>query len=209
MSTAPERHSIQGEEPRSDKVGSDTPEQQAAAHGSDSCHAVHLDVGEQSPVRMAAGRAWMDPATVGAVLLAIVGGVGSGLGSNLWTGVGALVHRPFRHRQDAADGVTPAAPVSSGDQELAALELAPADKQRALALAQVLVTRSEADPEFRQALQGWWDQAAPMREAVVTNTITGGTQYGPVIQGQNFTGLTFGAPAVPPPPATPTSGQNS
>jgi hypothetical protein len=151
----------------------------------------------------------MDPATIGAVLLAIVGGVGSGLGSSLWTGVGALVHRPLRRRQDAATDAAPALGVPSGEQELAALERAPTDEQRALALARVLVTRSEADPEFNQVLQAWWDQATPIRDAVVTNTISGGTQYGPVLQGQNFTGLTFGPSAVPPPLATPPSDKNS
>ena len=151
----------------------------------------------------------MDPAAVGAVLLALVGGVGSGLGSSLWTGVGSLVHRPFRHRQDAAESVAPAGGIPSGEQELVALERAPADEQRALALARVLVTRSEADHEFKQVLQAWWDRAAPIRDAVVTNTISGGTQYGPVIQGQNFTGLTFGPTVIPPPAATPPSDQNS
>jgi len=31
------------------------------------------------------------------------------------------------------------------------------------------------------------------------STIGGGTQYGPVLQGRDFTGLTFDSPAVPPP----------
>ena len=39
----------------------------------------------------------------------------------------------------------------------------------------------------------------------VTNTISGGTQYGPVLQGRDFTGLTFGSPAPPPPPSSGTS----
>ena len=33
----------------------------------------------------------------------------------------------------------------------------------------------------------------------VTNTISGGNQYGPVLQGRDFTGQTFGSPASPPP----------
>jgi hypothetical protein len=32
----------------------------------------------------------------------------------------------------------------------------------------------------------------------VTSTISGGTQYGPVVQGRDFTDLTFGSPAPPP-----------
>lgn len=147
----------------------------------------------------------MDPVTIGAVLLAVAGGVGGGLGSSLWTGVGALVRRPFRRHQEASGGSAS----SSGEQELAAFERAPADEQRAQALARVLVTRSEADPEFRQVLQAWWDRAAPIRDVVVVNTISGGAQYGPVLQGQNFSGLTFGPSAVPPPSATPPADQNS
>lgn len=147
----------------------------------------------------------MDPITIGAVLLAIVGGVGSGLGTSLWTSVGALVRRPFRHHHDAADTAA-ASPAQTGEAELAALEQAP-DQQRALALAQVLVNRAHHDPDFSQALHAWWDQAAPIRDAVVTNTISGGTQYGPVLQGRDFTNLTFGAPATPP-AAAPPPGEN-
>lgn len=36
----------------------------------------------------------------------------------------------------------------------------------------------------------------------VSNTVSGGIQYGPVVQGRDFTGLTFGA-TPPPPPAGP------
>ena len=38
----------------------------------------------------------MDPLTIGAVLVAIAGGAGEALGSQLWTGLSALVRRPFR-----------------------------------------------------------------------------------------------------------------
>jgi hypothetical protein len=43
---------------------------------------------------------------------------------------------------------------------------------------------------------------APERESV-TNVISGGTQHGPVLQGRDFTDLSFGSPAAPPivPPA--------
>jgi hypothetical protein len=71
----------------------------------------------------------------------------------------------------------------------------------AVALAEVLLARADGDPGFAGALQDWWDQAGPLREKTgnVTNTISGGTQYGPVLQGRDFTGLTFGTPpAVPP-----------
>ena len=44
------------------------------------------------------------------------------------------------------------------------------------------------------------EQASPAREksGTVTNAISGGTFSGPVVQGRDFTGLTFGASADPP-----------
>src|ERR1022692_1107924 len=104
----------------------------------------------------------MDPVTIGAVLVAIAGGAGSGLCSQLWAGVSALVRRPFRYHAPAGGAAAPA-PLPAGDTELAALEQAPADERRAVALAEVLVARAGADAEFRQALQAWWEQAGPVR----------------------------------------------
>jgi hypothetical protein len=146
----------------------------------------------------------MDPATIGVVLLAIAGGAGGQLGSQLWAGVSAMVRRPFRRRQ-AATGTSGAlaAPSPTGEAELLALEHAPADEGRAVALAEVLLARAEADLEFRQELEGWWEQARIVRTGVgnVANTISGGTQYGPVLQGRDFTGLSISTvPVVPPVP---------
>jgi hypothetical protein len=142
----------------------------------------------------------MDPVTIGAVLAAIAGGAGGALGSQLWAGLSALVRRPFR-RAHATGEATAAVP--SGSAELVALEQAPADEQRALALAEVLVARAEADSEFRNALQVWWEEASQIQiSGIVANTISGGTFHGPVLQGRDFTGLTFGSPA-PPPRASP------
>jgi hypothetical protein len=147
----------------------------------------------------------MDPFTISAVLIALVGGIGSGVGTSLWTGLGSLVQRPFRHHRDEGSAPAAAPAPASGERELAALQQAPADKVRALALAQVLVGRGKADPEFQQALQAWWDQAEPIRQSVANNTISGGTFYGNVFQagtitGTTVTGPTFGSQAVPPPP---------
>ena len=66
------------------------------------------------------------------------------------------------------------------------------------------VARAGVDPGFERALGEWWEQAAPVREKTgnVTNTISGGVQHGPVLQGRDFTGLTFG-PAPPAPSARP------
>jgi tetratricopeptide (TPR) repeat protein len=60
------------------------------------------------------------------------------------------------------------------------------------------MARADADSEFRDALQAWWDQASQIRiEGDVTNTVAGGTQYGPVLQGRDFSGLTFGSSSAP------------
>jgi hypothetical protein len=95
----------------------------------------------------------MDPLTIGAVLLAIVSGAGTQLGTQLWEGVVSLVRRPFRRK--AASGELTAV-VSSGEAELLALQQTPADRQRAVALAEALLARSDVDGEFRQALESWW-----------------------------------------------------
>lgn len=145
----------------------------------------------------------MDPVTIGAVLLAIVGGAGSQLGTQLWEGVVSLVRRPFHRKAVSSGGTAAAAVVPAGEAELAALQQAPGDQQKAVALAEVLLTRSGADEEFRRALESWWQQADPVRASIgnVTNTISGGTQHGPVLQGRDFSNITFGAaPATPPVP---------
>jgi hypothetical protein len=143
----------------------------------------------------------MDPVTIGAVLLAIVSGAGTQLGTQLWGGVVSLVRRPFRHRASGSDA---AAVVPSGESELAAFQQAPGDRQKAVALAEALLARSGADDEFRRALEGWWQQAEPIRANIgnVTNAISGGTQQGPVLQGRDFSNITFGA-APPSPPVRP------
>jgi hypothetical protein len=139
----------------------------------------------------------MDPVTIGAVLVAIAGGAGGALGAQLWSGVSALVRRPFRRAH--AGGKTTAA-LSSGSAELVALEQTPGDEQRAIALAEVLVARADADSEFREALQTWWEQASQLSiSGDVTNRISGGTFHGPVLQGRDFSGLTFGPPTAQPP----------
>jgi hypothetical protein len=105
------------------------------------------------------------------------------------------VSRPFRHA-----GTAPS--TTSGVHELAALEGAPGEERQAVALAEVLIARAGSDDEFRQALENWWEQASrlPAHGGNVANTISGGTQNGPVLQGRDFSGLTFGAPAASPRP---------
>lgn len=138
---------------------------------------------------------------MGAVLLAVVTGVSEALSGQLWAGMVSLVRRPSRHKK--ASGAEIAVP--SGEDEVAALQQAPADGQRAVALAEVLLARADADDGFRQALAGWWEQAGPVWAGIgnVTNTVSGGTQQGPVLQGRDFSNLTFGAPAPPARPKDP------
>jgi hypothetical protein len=148
----------------------------------------------------------LDPVTIGAVLLAVVSGAGGQAGTQLWEGVVSLVRRPF-HREGAASDDTAAAEVTHvGETKLAALQQRPSDQHNAVALAEALLARAGTDEEFRRALEGWWQRAEPIRASLnagnVTNTISGGAQYGPVLQGRDFSNITFGAPAAPdvPPP---------
>jgi hypothetical protein len=74
------------------------------------------------------------------------------------------------------------------------------DESKALALAEVLLARSDADDEFRRALENWWQQAEPIRASTgnVTNTISGRAFHGPVLQGRDIRNITFGErPPVP------------
>jgi hypothetical protein len=134
----------------------------------------------------------MDPVTVGAALATIAGGAAGALGSRLWAEASALVRRPF-HRAAEAHGQA----VAGGAAELAALQQVPGDQARAMALAELLVAHA-ADSTFGEALAGWWEQGRQIQAAGnVASTITGGTQYGPVLQGR-FTGLAFATAPVPP-----------
>jgi len=140
----------------------------------------------------------VDPITLSAVLLAVVTGMSEALGDQLRAGVVSLVRRPLRRKKHLQRGVSP----RTGEAELAALQQAPGDQQNAIALAQVLLDRAGGDTGFEKALQKWWEEAQPVREKTgsVANTISGGTQHGPVLQGRDFNGLTFGATAAPPAP---------
>jgi hypothetical protein len=64
-----------------------------------------------------------------------------------------------------------------------------------------------ADPaaaaELRSLLEECAPQPSPGPSVVVHNTISGGTQSGTAVQGQNFGALVFHAPAGPPGPAGP------
>ena len=146
----------------------------------------------------------MDPITISAVVLAIVSGAAGEAGAKVWDGLTALVRRPVKARKAHAAALEPGSTKAlepSGEAELVAVQAAPADRARALELANVLVARADADADFATGLQGWLEQAQQVTAAVgnVTNTISGGTQHGPVIQGRDFGNLTFnmGTPNKP------------
>ncbi|MEW1719754.1 hypothetical protein [Streptomyces sp. NPDC093109] len=130
----------------------------------------------------------MDPVSVG-LLVALAGGAGGELGRNAWAAFSALVRRPFRRDGGGEDG--PA--TGSGEAELARLAQNPADQGTAQALSTTLAVRAALDAEFRTVLAVWQDQAQriPLDDRAVHNTISGGVQHGPVLQGRDFSDLTF------------------
>lgn len=138
----------------------------------------------------------MDPITA-ATLAALAGGLSGEAGRQAWLGLTTLVRRPFQ-RGSAEDG---APQISSGEHEAAALECDPADPLRAQALATALGVRAALDGEFRALLEEWQrQQAAPTSGNVVHNNVSGQVPNGQVVQGQNFSSLTFNltrAPAAP------------
>ncbi|WP_327710269.1 hypothetical protein OG912_18140 [Streptomyces sp. NBC_00464] len=132
----------------------------------------------------------MDPITA-AALTALAGSVGGDAGRQAWQGLTALVRRPFR--RGAVEGARNEEPagISSGELEVTELENSPADLLRAQALATALGVRAALDAEFRALLEEWWQDAQSDTGAEVHNTISGGTQNGPVLQGRDFSSLTF------------------
>jgi hypothetical protein len=132
----------------------------------------------------------MDPVSVG-LLAALAAGAGGEVGREAWAGLTALVRRPFGRRGGDGNGVEPA--VSTGEAELTRLAQNPADPNSAQALSTALAVRAALDTDFRTALAAWHEQAHPALAEVgsVHNSISGGVQHGPVLQGRNFSGLAF------------------
>ncbi|MGW6060325.1 hypothetical protein [Streptomyces sp. NPDC055189] len=129
----------------------------------------------------------MDPVSVG-LLAALAGGAGGELGRQAWAGLTALVRRPLR--RDHGDDVPG---VSSGQAELAQLTQEPTNLDRASALSTALAMRAALDGGFRAGLEGWHAQTSRMcvGGGEVNNTISGGTQHGPVLQGRDYFGPSF------------------
>ncbi|MFJ7281065.1 hypothetical protein [Kitasatospora sp. NPDC098663] len=133
----------------------------------------------------------MDPITA-AALTALAGSVAGEAGRQAWQGLATLVRRPFRRGGGQDQEELPG--ISSGEVELAALEAVPADPGRAQALATALGVRAALDPDFRVLLDEWWARAATESAGSVHNTISGGTQNGTIVQGRDFSNLTFNMP---------------
>ncbi|WP_308381401.1 hypothetical protein [Streptomyces sp. OfavH-34-F] len=132
----------------------------------------------------------MDAITA-AALTAMAGSVGTDAGRQAWQGLTALVRRPFR-RAPSADTDSAGEPaISSGERELAELEREPADPLRAQALATALGVRAALDGEFRDLLDAWWREARERTGGEVSNSVSGGTQNAPVLQGRDFSQITF------------------
>ncbi|HEX6077275.1 MAG TPA: hypothetical protein VFZ32_18705 [Micromonosporaceae bacterium] len=136
----------------------------------------------------------MEPISV-ALLAALAGGAGGELGRQLWAGLGDLVKRSLR--RTAPETIEPT------ETALAALERAPNHAASAEALADALQRRSATDPRFTAELRDWLVRARSVvpDDGQVRNTISGGVQRGPVIQGRDFSGpITFGTPPPDPGP---------
>ncbi|MEE4491405.1 hypothetical protein [Streptomyces sp. BE230] len=132
----------------------------------------------------------MDPITA-AALTAMAGSVGGDAGRQAWQGLTALVRRPFRRGSAEDPGSEGLSGVSSGELEIAELEDDPSDPLRAQALATALGVRAALDGQFRALLEEWWQDARNSSGGEVHNSISGGTQTGPVLQGRDFTSPTF------------------
>ncbi|MCD7442615.1 hypothetical protein K4B79_30900 [Streptomyces lincolnensis] len=139
----------------------------------------------------------MEPISV-ALLAALAAGAGGEAGRQAWMSLSSLVRRPFRRSAETND---PTAAAGSGEAELALLEESPADPTRAQALSAILAARASVDADFETDLRRWRELAVSVRtdQSQVHNQISGGHFSGPVIQGRDFTGLSF---TTPPPHAS-------
>ncbi|MET9440782.1 hypothetical protein [Streptomyces sp. NPDC006610] len=134
----------------------------------------------------------MDPISAG-LLVAIATGAAGEAGRQLWAGLGGLVTR--RTAIEAGERETSA--TITGSAELASLNEAPDDLERAQALSNILARRAQVDEAFRAGLMQWHQQAQALRtgDGETTNAISGGTQNGPILQGRDFSGINFNGPS--------------
>ncbi|MCW5254640.1 hypothetical protein [Streptomyces sp. SHP 1-2] len=131
----------------------------------------------------------MDPISA-SVLVAAATGAGGEAGRRLWEALSGLVRRT--PGDDPARSPVPA----PGEDELDALARSPEDEERARLLGEALRRRAAQDPGFRARLVHWEQRAQVLNTGSgdVRNVIGGGTQQGPVVQGRDFSGITFNGP---------------
>ncbi|MFD4525265.1 hypothetical protein ACFWP7_15350 [Streptomyces sp. NPDC058470] len=131
----------------------------------------------------------MDPISA-SLLTAVATGAGGQMGLQLWEALRGLVRGG--RAEEAAGSPDPA----TGEDELTSLSEAPHDLERARALSEALRRRAEQDLLFRTNLMQWQQQAQLLRtgDGNTTNTISGGSQGGPVVQGRDFSGINFNVP---------------
>jgi tetratricopeptide (TPR) repeat protein len=119
----------------------------------------------------------MDPITA-ALLLAVASGGSEAVGSQVWEGLRALVHRWFR---GGAAGRRP----DPAARDLAALDRDRGDENAAARLADALAARAELDPDFRAQLEAWHVGAQRVYAGVIS---------GSVVQAQVIHNLTITVP---------------
>ncbi|WP_405448560.1 hypothetical protein OG350_20145 [Streptomyces achromogenes] len=122
------------------------------------------------------------------LLVTMATGAAGEAGRQLWAALSGLV------RRRPAEGEAPEQ--ATGEAELVSLAEAPHDVARARALSEVLGVRAEQDPWFLAELTRWHERARGLEtgQGDTSNTISGGTQHGPVLQGRDFSGITFNDP---------------
>jgi hypothetical protein len=122
------------------------------------------------------------------LLVTMATGAAGEAGRQLWAALSGLVRRRPAE-EEAPEQAT-------GEAELVSLAEAPHDVVRARALSEVLGVRAEQDPWFLAELTRWHQRARGLEtgQGDTSNTISGGTQHGPVLQGRDFSGITFNDP---------------
>jgi hypothetical protein len=131
----------------------------------------------------------VDPISA-SLLVAVATGAGGEVGRQFWAALQGLVRRNQAEEAAGPPGQ------ATGQAELTSLSEAPHDVERARALSEALSSRAEQDPLFRANLTQWHQQAQTLRtgDGYTSNTISGGSQNGPVVQGRDFSGITFNVP---------------
>ncbi|GAA4796602.1 hypothetical protein GCM10023220_24400 [Streptomyces ziwulingensis] len=139
--------------------------------------------------RCTTGGTGVDPISA-SLLVAAASGAGGEMGRQLWDALRGLV------RRGPADETPTTPDPAPGEAELVSLSQAPHSAERARALSEALSRRAAQDAVFGARLTEWGQQAQVLHAAAgdTRNTVSGGTQHGPLLQGRDFSGITFQAP---------------